>query len=95
MGSGILAAIAGLATPILARILMAIGFSVVTFAGASAVVTQLRQLIITNLGGAAGAGLQIAGLAGVWDALGMVFGAVSFTVTLWGLTKSVRLVSGG
>lgn len=94
MGAGLLGAIAGLATPILARVLIALGFSAVTFLGASAVVNQLRQMVTSNIGGAAAAGVQIAGLAGVWDALGMVFGAVTFTVTVWGLTKAVRIVSG-
>ena len=91
---GLLAAIASLATPILARILLAVGFSAVTFVGADAVVGQIRGMIISNLNGAPLAGLQLAGLAGVWQALGMVFGAITFTVTMFGLTKAVRLVSG-
>jgi len=92
--AGLLAAIAGLATPILARILIALGFSAVTFLGASVVVDQLRQMVLTNLSGGATAALQLAGLAGVWQGLGMVFGAVTFTMSLWGLTKAVRIVSG-
>jgi len=94
MGSGLLAAIAGLATPILARILIALGFSAVTFVGASAAVDQLKSLVISNLGAGSMAGIQIAGLAGVWVALGMLWGAINFTIALWGMTKAVRIVSG-
>lgn len=91
---GLLAAIAGLATPILARVLLALGFSVVTFTGASAVVGMLKSEILSVLGGANLPALQLAGLGGAWVALGWVFGAATFTVTYWALTKAVRVVSG-
>lgn len=94
MGSGLLAAIAGLAGPILARVLLALGFSVVTLAGVVEVVSQLKGQVIGYLGAAPAAGLQIAGLAGVWVGLGMVLGSISFTVALWGFTKAVRIVKG-
>ena len=91
---GLLAAIAGLATPILARVLVALGFSVVTLAGAAAAVDTVKGLVLSKLGAAPIAGLQIAGLAGVWEGLGMIFGAVTFTVTLFALTKAVRITKG-
>lgn len=96
MGAGLLAAIAGLARPILARVLLALGLSVVTLGGAAAVVSQLKTLVLSSVGyGGLTAAIQIAGLADVWVALGMVFGAATFTVTLFGLTKAVKIASGG
>jgi Protein of unknown function (DUF2523) len=94
MGAGLLAAIAGLAGPMFARVLLAIGFSVVTLGGVQAAVSGLKGQLMSYLGAAPSAGLQLAGLAGVWEGLGMVLGAVSFTVSLWGLTKAVRIVKG-
>lgn len=94
MGPGLLAAIAGLASPILARVLLALGFSVVTFGGAAGIVAALKSTVLSSLGSAPIAGLQIAGLAGVWVALGSVFGAVTFSVAYWGMTKAVRIVTG-
>lgn len=94
MGAGLLAAIAGLAGPMVARVLLALGFSVVTLTAASAGVGQVKDLLMANLGAAPVAGLKIAGLAGVWVGLGYVLGAVSFTLALWGLTKAVRIAAG-
>ncbi len=91
---GLLAALASLAAPIFARVLLAIGFSVVTYAGMSAAIAALRSQLMGYLAGAPAAGLQIAGLAGVWVGLGMVFGAITFTVAWWGLTKAVRIAKG-
>jgi len=91
---GLLGALAGLAAPLVARVLMALGFSVVTFTGVSAVFDQVKGMVTSYLGSAASAGVQIAGLAGVWVGLGLVFGAVSFGVALLALTKTVRIVAG-
>ncbi len=91
---GLLAALASLAAPLVARILLAVGFSVVTFAGMDAAITALRGQLMGYLTGAPLAGLQIAGLAGVWIGLGMVFGAISFTVAWWAMTKAVRITKG-
>ncbi len=88
---GLLAGIAALAAPMAARVLMALGFGVVTIAGVALSASTIKDLVLSNLGAAPAAALQIAGLAGVWTALGMVFGAVTFTVTLFGLTKAVRI----
>lgn len=89
--SGLLAAIAGLATPILARVLIALGFASVTLVGVQAAVNGLVSTLMSNLGNAPLIGLQIAGLAGVWVGLGYVLGAITFTLSLWGLTKVVRI----
>lgn len=91
---GLLAALASLAAPLVARILLAVGFSVVTYAGMDAAVSAARSQLMQYLNGAPAAGLQIAGLAGVWEGLGMVFGSISFTVAWWALTKAVRIAKG-
>jgi hypothetical protein len=95
MGSGFLAALAALAQPILARVLLALGFSVVTLAGVGGVVSQLRDLLIDKLGDAPTEALAIAGLAGVWDGLAMMLGSVSFAVAYWTATRAVRIAGGG
>jgi len=88
---GLLAAIATLAAPMAARVIIALGFSVVTLAGAEAVISQLKGLMLSSIGAGESVGIQIAGIAGVWEALGAVFGAITFTVTLFALTKAVRI----
>ncbi|MCY4753225.1 DUF2523 family protein [Pelomonas aquatica] len=93
--NGLLAAIASLAAPMAARVLASLGFGVVSIIGASLAVDQIKGLVLMSLGSVPTAIMQIAGLAGCWTALGMVFGAVTFTVTLFGLTKAVRLAGLG
>ena len=88
---GLLAAIAGLAAPMAARVLASLGFGVVTITGVALSADSLKELVMSHLSAGPGAALQIAGLAGVWVALGMIFGACSFCVSLFALTKAVRI----
>ena len=88
---GLLAAIASLAAPMAARVLLSLGFGVLTITGAGLASDQIKQLVINHLSTGPAAAVQIAGLAGVWVALGMIFGAVTFTVAMFGLTKAVRI----
>lgn len=92
---GLLAGIAALAVPMTARILIALGFSIVTIGGVTVAWGTVRDAIISNLGAQAGAYVQIAGLGGVWTALGAVLGGMSFAVSMWALTKSVQVLGGG
>lgn len=89
---GLLAALAGLAVPMVARVLIAMGFSVVTIGGMSAALLTVRTEMLSYLGQGPVEGLQLAGLAGVWIGLGFVLGACTFAVTFWGLTSSVRIL---
>lgn len=88
---GLLAGLATLAQPILARVLLALGFSVVALAGVAAVVGQLRALVVTKLGGVPSDALQLAGLAGLGESLGILFGAMTFAVAYWTATKAVKI----
>ena len=89
---GLLGAIAGLAVPMVARVLLALGFSVVTITGVSLAWSTVKNEIVTNLSAQAGAYVQLAGLGGVWVALGAVIGAMSFAVAFWSLTSAVRIM---
>lgn len=91
MGSGILAAIAALAAPMAMRILIALGISVLTIGGVAASVSALKSAVLDTMAGAPLAVLQLIGLGGGWIALGALLGSVTFTATLWGLTKLTRL----
>lgn len=88
----LLAGLASLAVPMTARILLALGFSVVTVTGVSVAFGALRDQIITNIAGGPAAAMQLIGLGGGWVALGAILGAMSFVVTLWSLTAATRLI---
>lgn len=92
---GLLAALAALAGPILARVLLALGFSVVTITGVSVALGALKSQIVTFLGQSPAALIQLAGLSGLWQGLGLIFGAVTFAVTLWGITSARKVLGVG
>lgn len=76
----------GLVGPLAARLLTALGLTLVTMTGAVVAVGQLRDLALSNLNGMGSDTLQLAGLFGVWNALGMVFGTLTFVIT-WHSTR--------
>lgn len=80
---------------IVARVLFAMGLTMLTLTGVLSAWQSLRDMIIANLGLMPLAALQLAGLLGAWHGLGIVFGAITFAVNYWTLTKAVRLVGIG
>lgn len=90
--AGFLAALAALAGPITARVLIALGFSVVTVTGVAVSVTAIKQQIIANLQAAPLSMLQMIGLSGGWVALGLIFGAMTWCVSFWMLTKAQSIL---
>lgn len=88
----LLAGLMGLAVPMTGRILLALGFSVVTVAGVQAAWGALKSQMQSAAGSLPGDIAQLLGLGGVWWALGTVLGACSFVVALWGLTSATKLI---
>lgn len=85
-----LASIAGTLT---ARVLLALGFSVVSVTGVTVTMDALRDLFISNLQAAPAMGLQLATLSGVGVAFGLILGAVAFRLLLWQVANAVRILS--
>lgn len=85
--------IVGLVGPVMARWLAAMGLSLVTVAGLTAAYAALKAQLIANVGGMPAAAVQLAGLFGIWEALGIVLGAFVFVMTwrgsagFWKLAK--------
>jgi hypothetical protein len=90
MGAGTwLAAMMGTLT---AKVLLALGFQVVTITGVAVAMTTLRTMIITHLGAVPAAGFQILLLAGLGTGLGMLLGAAAFRLALWQIQSSVKIL---
>lgn len=90
--NGLLAALATLAAPMTARVLIALGFSVVTVTGVSVGFGEVLQQVQLNAGSMPAAISQLFGLGGGWIALGAILGACSFVVSLWSLTAATRIM---
>ena len=67
--------------PMLARMLTALGVSLVTMAGLVAATAALKATLISQLGSLPGDGLQLAGLFGIWTAVGLALGSITFVIT--------------
>lgn len=78
--------IVSLVGPLMARWLASMGLSLVVMGGLVASVTALKSNLISNLGGMPLVTLQLGGLLGIWEAIGIMLGAVTFCVT-WASTK--------
>ena len=82
----------GIVKPAISRGLAALGMGVVSVTGVTSVFDSVRDQIISNLNGAPLDMLQMMGLAGIWEALGMVFGATTAALSWVAMSKFTKIV---
>ena len=78
--------------PAIAKILVALGFSVVSITGVDFVVSQLKDGLLAGLTALPPALLGVFQLAGGGIGLGMIFGAITTRVMLWSLQNSTKIL---
>lgn len=83
--------LAALVPTLAARVLASLGFGLVAFAGCAEALTAIKNLITSNLQGAPSAITGLLSLAGVGDALGIIFGGFSCVMSYHLLTMGTRL----
>ena len=76
----------GLVGPLMARWLASVGLSLVVLTGLTAAASGLKSQIIANIGAMPAAAVQLGGLMGLWEGIGIWLGAVTFVIT-WQSTK--------
>lgn len=81
-----------LAQPLLGRILLSLGFSVVTITGFNISVQALKSQFISSANAMGADILNLFLIAGGGTAAGIVFGAITVRVTLWQISKSTRIL---
>ena len=81
-----------LAQPMIAKILLALGFSVVTIVGMEAVIDQVKALVTGGVNSMAPDMLNIFLLAGGGKALGMILGAITTKVMLWQIQSATKIL---
>lgn len=79
-------------TPLVGRILLALGMAVVTFTGMDLVVNQVISSAQGAYGSMPATMLQLAGLAGIGQALSIITGAILTKVVIWQLQRSARIL---
>lgn len=75
-----------------ARVLMSLGFGIVTTVGISTAVNHIFDMIWNGLDGATPQIVGLLSLAGVGDALGIITGAISARVAYHELHNAARMV---
>ncbi len=81
-----------LVQPMLAKILLSLGFAVVSITGMEAVLNQVKQMLIGGINGMSGDMLALFLFAGGGKVLGMIFAAVATKVMLWQITQGTKLL---
>ncbi len=86
--AGFIIAITG---PVVLRIMMVLGLSVITFTGVTDLVQQLIGSAQSSWGALPSQVLGLAALAGVPEALGIICGAFAARATLWAATSAIKI----
>lgn len=81
-----------LVQPFLAKILLALGFSVVSIVGVEAAVTQVKNLFVTNLNSLPADMLNLALYLWIGKAVGIIFGACATKLLLWSIQNATSLL---
>lgn len=81
-----------LVTPLIGRILFSLGFSVVTIAGMTAVVTQVRDMFITQVNSMPADMLNLFLFAGGGVGFGMIMGAITTRITIWTIQNGTKIL---
>lgn len=84
--------IISLAGPIAFRVLLAIGFSTVTFTGVTVAIQSLIDTAVSNWANLPGDVLGLAGVAGIPQAIGIICGAVVARAGMWAAVSATRFV---
>lgn len=76
-----------LVTPVVRRVLIALGIGMVTYAGYSELIDQVKNHIINQMGGLPSKTLQIITLYGLPESLSIILGAFTTAASISALKK--------
>ncbi|MCJ0765333.1 DUF2523 domain-containing protein [Variovorax terrae] len=78
--------------PMIAKILISLGFSVVTITGLTAIVNNMKQQAVTAFGLLQPEMLQLFLLSGGAVGLGIILGACATKLMLWQIQNAVKIL---
>lgn len=81
-----------LVRPLLAKILVSLGFSVVTITGLTVITNQLKSQAVAGLGLIGPEMAALFGLAGGPEGLGIILGACATKLMLWQIQKATSII---
>ncbi|WP_047238429.1 DUF2523 domain-containing protein [Chromobacterium subtsugae] len=86
------AVISSLLTNLISRIIGAIGFGMVSYAGANALLSVLKSVIASSIGGLPAAIFSLLGMAGFGQAMSITFSALVIRMTLAGMDAAGNMI---
>ena len=81
-----------LVEPMLAKILMALGFSVVSIVGVDAALGTIKNLIISNMA-SAGNVIDFALYLWIGKGIGIIFGACTTKLAIWNIQRATSILA--
>lgn len=78
--------------PIIGRILLALGFSVITITGMDLVIGQIKSQIVSGAGSMMADAYALFQIAGGGVAMGIIMGAINTRVALWTVSKATKIL---
>lgn len=81
-----------LVSPLIARILIALGFSVVSIVGMDLVIGQLKDMVKSNINALPSDLINLFLFAGGGVALGIIFGAIATKLLIWQIQNAVKII---
>lgn len=85
--------ILALVQPLIARVLITLGFSIVSVVGVTAALDGLKAQFLAYASQIPAMGLQLALLGGAGEGAGIIFGACATRLALWGIANSTRILA--
>ncbi|QTD44305.1 DUF2523 domain-containing protein [Ottowia testudinis] len=85
----------GMVGSLVGKVLLALGLSVVTVVGFEIAIGQLKSQLIGGVYSLPVDVLNLFLLAGGGVALNLIFGAITFRVTMWSISKATRVLGVG
>lgn len=80
-----------LVEPMIAKILIALGFSVVSIVGVDAALGQIKSLIVSNIQ-SAGPIIEFALYIWIGKGIGIIFGACATKMMLWQVQNATKIL---
>lgn len=84
--------ILSLLQPAIAKILVSLGFAIVSIVGLDAILGQLRTSLVSGIGGLSANMFNLFLLAGGGQALGIIMGALATRLMLWQAQNATRIL---
>lgn len=81
-----------LVSPFIAKILLALGFSVVTITGFEAAIDQVKQQLVGSVNALPADLLGVFLLAGGGKGIGIILAAVAVKVLLWQISSATKIL---